>query len=184
MRIALRQFAGALFFCSIVAPDVAPTRAKTTQSIEKSRLFEPWGTSLLGLIPAEITTRRRVSCAAARRAHLLACVGVGFACAYVRGYRPRITRAYVHVWARTHPPPPPPPVGGGVGSKHQAPSWEPTFTLYFSRKSAPKKPIFLLLTIGECAFFLSDHRRDRPRKRKRQTITTSFRTVAAPAYRN
>ena len=48
--------------------------------------------------------------------------------------------------APTHPLPPP-PMGVGVASKHQAPSQEPTFTLYYLRKSAPKKlkthfPIF------------------------------------------
>ena len=84
MRIAPRQLAGALFFCPIVALAVAPTRAKTPQSIDKSRLFEPWGTSSLGLIPAEITTRRRVSRAATRSAHLLTRAGVERTCSCVR----------------------------------------------------------------------------------------------------
>ena len=105
-----------------------------------------------------------------RRAHLLMRPRVARTCSRVRvsppparvcGRRLRLricTRVspahYARVCMRgrapTHPLPPP-PMGVGVASKHQAPSQEPTFTLYYLRKSAPKKlkthfPIFYTVT--------------------------------------
>ena len=92
--------------------------------------------------------------------------------------------------APTHPLPPP-PMGVGVASKHQAPSQEPTFTLYYLRKSAPKKlkthfPIFYN---GRMGFLLLPSASGSKESEKAKRLRTLFpqspiQPIAADANRN
>lgn len=82
-------------------------------------------------------------------------------------------------------------MGVGVASKHQAPSQEPTFTLYSLRKSAPKKlkthfPIFYNERMG---FLLlpstsGSKKAKKPNGYGHFSLQSSIQPIAADANRN